>query len=160
MVMVKFLAKQIYNHVERREWTCICELEARSDFASNECYLPSPVFCGVSLCYDLTGNSSSLLPTSVPIPVVLTMEYSMIQSVSLRTPAVNSALKSSLPHRKLLVRHAVTLPSLLLPNFALQLQPRWMYRCRGNVSTRSWRLASIQVCLFSQWLMFLFSISD
>ncbi|XP_023005777.1 homogentisate solanesyltransferase, chloroplastic-like isoform X1 [Cucurbita maxima] len=74
------------------------------------------------------------------------MEYSMFQSVSLRTPAVNSTLKSSLPHRKLLVRHAATLPSLLLPNFALQLQARWMYCCRGNVSTKSWRRASIQAC--------------
>ncbi|XP_022151404.1 homogentisate solanesyltransferase, chloroplastic-like [Momordica charantia] len=74
------------------------------------------------------------------------MEHSVFHSASLRTPAVNSTFRASLPHRKLLIKPAATVPSTLIPNFAVHLQPRWPCGCRRSVSTKSGRRTSIQAC--------------
>ena len=117
----------------------------------NECYLPFPSLSGLSLGSDpnaiLTADPSLHLHSSASIQLVLPMEHSVFQSASLRTPAVNSTLKPSLSHRKLLNRPAATAPSCLLPNLALHLQPRWPRGCSRNALTKSWRRTSIQVCL-------------
>lgn len=120
----------------------------------------SEQFCPYNGCYlssepnailFLNRISSSLLPSSTPIPLALLssppMEHSVFHSASLRTPAVNSTFRASLPHRTLLIKPAATVPSTLIPNFAVHLQPRWPCGCRRSVSTKSGRRTSIQVCL-------------
>ncbi|XP_022982987.1 homogentisate solanesyltransferase, chloroplastic-like isoform X1 [Cucurbita maxima] len=74
------------------------------------------------------------------------MEHSVFQSASLRTSAVNSTLKPSLSHRKLLNRTAAIAPSCLLPNLALHLQSKWPRGCSRKALTKSWRRTSIQAC--------------